>query len=67
MIAIRVARVVRPTLARHASLHLKTRAPLLTHRAQACCVRAARGAATVRAKNGAVREELRAAQSAPPL
>ena len=33
MIAIRVARVVRPTLARHASLHLKTRAPLLTHRA----------------------------------
>jgi len=34
---------------------------------QACCVRAARGAATVRAKNGAVREELRAAQSAAPL
>ena len=25
---------------------------------QACCVRAARGAATVRAKNGALREEL---------
>ena len=34
---------------------------------QACCVRAARGAATGRAKNGAVREELRAAQSAAPL
>jgi len=29
---------------------------------QACCVRAARGAATVRAKNGALREELGAAQ-----
>jgi hypothetical protein len=40
----------------------KNAAPL-----QASCVSAAKEAATVRAKNGAVREELRAAQSAAPL
>ena len=40
---------------------------LISARLQASCVSAAKGAATARAKNGPVREELRAAHLAPCL